>query len=561
MIKFVCCSICLCLIFTANKALCESVDSLTLLLPEEALQYHYQMLHVHESASDRRESAAIHDKIGSLLVTQGEDSLAMEHFIRSLKHRQAIEDHIGITFSFNYIGDIHIRWNNIDQAYDFFSRALLIAVETGDLPSKALTFSNLGRIFLYRNDLKQALKHFRTALDIQNDLGNKDRVSYNLNKLSEIYIQQGRHERALSLLENSLALGQELRSAQRLQETYKGLSEIYSGLGDFEQAFLYQHLFQQLRDSIFTIERARAIGGIKEEYQTDVKRKEVQINTLKRTNWIAGIIILALLLVGILLFIRNRLEIKTNHLLLKEKKQIALKNKELEKSNVELNEFNHAVSHDLKQPLRTIGSFATLLKLRYAKKLDQDGAEFIHFITSGVGHMHNLLTDLQTYTQAGKDEVEFELVEMNVIIREVVQGLKQSIQEQNATIDCAELPVIYAHRTSMHQLFQNLICNSMKFCEGRAPVIKIRHTGDEKYHCIQVEDNGIGISSIYHKKIFEAFKRLHSQEEYPGSGLGLAICQKLVKLHDGYIKLSSQPGVGSVFSIYLPTKNKVLLES
>ena len=193
-----------------------------------------------------------------------------------------------------------------------------------------------------------------------------------------------------------------------------------------------------------------------------------------------------------------------------------------------------------------------LLKLRYDKKLDRDGVDFISYITNGVNQMHSLLTDLQIYAQVGIDDILIESVSLDGLISDILKILRKQIEESNAQIFMDDLPTISANRSGVHQLFQNLISNAIKFSGDKSPIIHIRYERENEFHTIRVSDNGIGIPEIYHQQIFVAFKRLHTQEEFPGSGIGLAICQKVVQQHKGYIKVESSPGKGATFIVQFP---------
>lgn len=241
------------------------------------------------------------------------------------------------------------------------------------------------------------------------------------------------------------------------------------------------------------------------------------------------------------------------------KEAVDKKVKELERyiaSNNELQQFAHTTAHDLKEPLRTIGSFAGLLDRTTRSQLDSESVQYLDFITKGVSNMTNLIQDLLEYCRASaQDQQAFKLVDPNKIVGLIVQhNLRQQIQENQAVINFDQLPAtLKVIKPKFSQLLQNLLSNAMKFSQkGRPCRINISVKTLEKVYLFEVADNGIGIVKENLDKIFEVFTRLHSKHEYEGSGIGLATCKKIVQQHGGKIWVTSVFGEGSTFSFTIP---------
>lgn len=237
------------------------------------------------------------------------------------------------------------------------------------------------------------------------------------------------------------------------------------------------------------------------------------------------------------------------------------KNKQkLQRSYDELEQFSYIVSHDLKGPLRTIGNFAKLLQLRYQPFLDESAKEFINFIVSGVKQMDNLIQHTLEYAKVGRDELEFERLDLNEVINIVIKNLQSDIHIHKAQIEAQQLPEIYGHKITVIQLFQNLIANAIKFKQkDHPPIVQINARPKGLFWEIAVKDNGIGIEQDYLNKIFKAFQRAGNKSR-PGSGIGLAICKKIVILHHGDITLESKVGIGTTFFFTLRVTEFDLLE-
>jgi PAS domain S-box-containing protein len=224
----------------------------------------------------------------------------------------------------------------------------------------------------------------------------------------------------------------------------------------------------------------------------------------------------------------------------------------LEISNKELEEFAYVASHDLKEPLRMITSFLNLLEKRYGNELDDDAADFINYAVDGAQRMDEMINDLLEYSRVSSKERKFEYIQSERIVEQVLKNLRSLIDENSAIITYDKLPMIYANKHQMVQLFQNLISNAIKYCDKKIPRIYISATKKDDNYLFSIEDNGIGIDQAHLKRIFTIFQRLHTRKEYEGSGIGLAISKKILQKHHGKIWAESEPGIGTTFYFTLP---------
>ncbi len=248
--------------------------------------------------------------------------------------------------------------------------------------------------------------------------------------------------------------------------------------------------------------------------------------------------------------------------------ELEQKNRSLMATNAELESFNNIVSHDLQEPLRKIQMFISRLEDRELQAMSEQGREYFSRIGSSANRMQTLLIDLVNYSRAMKGDRVFEKADLNAILNDVIAGLSTDIEESGAVITVGNLPVLRAIPFQIHQLFLNLISNSIKFQKpGVAPHISIDfEKTDEpevrediiippkRFARITVTDNGIGFRQEFADKIFLLFRRLQ-KESYEGTGIGLAICKRVVENHNGYIFAESKPGGGARFTIYLPFRH------
>jgi PAS domain S-box-containing protein len=234
-----------------------------------------------------------------------------------------------------------------------------------------------------------------------------------------------------------------------------------------------------------------------------------------------------------------------------ESKRLAM---ELQRSNALLEQFAYSASHDLQEPLRTVKIYGQILMERHGDQMDPEGKEALRFLQSGANRMEVLVRDLLAYTRVTKFEKPAEKTNANLAFESVLQTLGGTISETNAkVVTLGPLPSLRVHFAHLHQLFQNLIGNALKYRNPRIPpVVLVSANRYASYWQFSVEDNGIGIESQYTETVFGLFKRLHSADEYPGTGLGLAICQRIVEQYGGRIWVESEPSKGSIFRFNIP---------
>ena len=233
------------------------------------------------------------------------------------------------------------------------------------------------------------------------------------------------------------------------------------------------------------------------------------------------------------------------------------KTEALERSNTELEQFAYVASHDLREPLRMVTSYVSLLERRYGDKLDQDGHEFIAFARDGAERMNRLILDLLEYSRIGRIAPPKEMVSLRTIVDDALRPLQIEIDTLGAAVrvdpGLDDLPRIFGCRDELSRMAQNLIQNALKYHHPeRPPQVDVRGRLDGDGVVLSVADNGIGIDPQYFERIFMIFQRLHTRGQYPGTGIGLAICKRIAEQHGGRIAVDSAPGLGSTFHVRLP---------
>jgi light-regulated signal transduction histidine kinase (bacteriophytochrome) len=222
--------------------------------------------------------------------------------------------------------------------------------------------------------------------------------------------------------------------------------------------------------------------------------------------------------------------------------------------NAELEAFTYAVTHDLKEPLRSVSVFTELLVQR--TQPDEETKELATFIVEGAQRMSALLDDLLSFTSL-KAQVKLQRIGLRRAAERAIQNLDKIIRESSATVDLDPLPMVDGHPNHLMQLFQNLIGNAIKYRSEEPPRIHIAVERLGTECIIKVKDNGIGIPPEYREHVFGLFKRLHGRE-IPGTGIGLAICKKIVEGMGGRIWVEPNGDQGSAFCFSVTPVNDCL---
>ena len=262
--------------------------------------------------------------------------------------------------------------------------------------------------------------------------------------------------------------------------------------------------------------------------------------------------------------------IKNGEQLVQNNKTLKEKNEELVKINKELESFSFVASHDLQEPLRKIQTFTGRILEKEFAVLSDSGKDYFKRIQNAAERMRQLIQDLLTFSHINTAEREFETTDLSLIVEEVKNELKETIQEKQAIIEANGMCEVNIIPFQFRQLLYNLIGNSLKFSKPEKPLRIIIKSSiskgnklnneqlspDKEYCHISISDNGIGFDSQYKDQIFEVFQRLHGKDEFKGTGIGLAIVKKIVENHNGVITATGEIDKGATFDIYIPVGTK-----
>ena len=227
--------------------------------------------------------------------------------------------------------------------------------------------------------------------------------------------------------------------------------------------------------------------------------------------------------------------------------------RELKQANEELQEFAHVTAHDLKTPLRAIGTLAGWLLKDYADKFDEQGKKKVGMLFTRARQMNALIDDILRYSRVGHDITKKQRVDLNAVLSEVIAGIDPP-ENIEITVE-SEMPVLKCEKVHIIQIFQNLLSNAIKYMDKPSGQIKIGCAEQDAFWRFSVIDNGCGIERKHYERIFKLFQTLSPCDGVENTGIGLSIVKKIVELNDGSVSVESEVGKGSTFIFTLPKQN------
>lgn len=354
---------------------------------------------------------------------------------------------------------------------------------------------------------------------------------------------------------------------------YNGISSSYEGLEDFDNALVFHKNSRTFHDSIRKIEKQQIVLDNKIKYEVYQKetdndflkaRQAIFENSIKRRNVILSMAISVLLIsffwaISFFRISRKRKNYARQLETEVKKRTTNLRklNHNLHKNNKELQAFAYITAHDLKEPLRNISGFASLLERDIQNEKTDNMLNLLQFIQKNIKQMFALIEAIAEYTRVGKINNEEENLSLEKLEIHILDELSSLIKDKNAFVDFqftepddSNFQVPYKLKIAL----KKLVANGIWFNERHSPHVQVIFRINESGKAVfSVIDDGIGISMEFRDRIFEMFKRLHTREEYEGAGVGLAICKKIVESLDGNIYLQHSDENGSHFKIEIPT--------
>ena len=525
-----------------------------------ALQYQFDALHRFEKLEDTLGISQGMRSIGIIFRRLTHYERSISYLKKALKLQNDLNNIFELLAISATITETFIEQKNYDSARVYATQAYSIADSIGELYGVAYSSGLIGKIYRHTEEKDKAFEYLNRSTELFSELGiKKELAEFTLEK-AWVSLENQQFDQVEKELGVVSAIISEMGDMTLKKDYAEIQAEFNEKTGDETAALANMKLFILYQDSLFNDKILARVSELENRYVVMDKDKEIrdlqeERQSTQRKLTFYGIIFGVLLLLVLLwmVYVRNKTLREINQVLAQKNEEIRLQNERLASSNDDLRQFAHVTSHDLREPLRSISSFASLLEMRYKGKIDDDASEFIGFITGGVKRMDKLLADLLAYSVVGIFNHEYTKVNTAEIIEMIIQKLHKEKATQGVRISIQDLPVITASYKHMVQLFEHVIDNSIKFRGEDRPEIIIKAEKREDEYLFSVRDNGIGMDEAYKEKIFGLFLRLHTKKsKYTGTGVGLSICKKIVEQHKGKIWIESKLGEGTTVFFRLP---------
>ena len=497
---------------------------------------------------------------------------AVEYFNRSLALNPE-NAHIKAKTHFQ-LGAVYFKLNQLDSSKVYFDRARTFFESENNLLEIVKVEISVGRIHDALEQFEKAELNYRKAFQLAKE--NDIKIL-----LAETYAAFASHYYARKSYKQVIEYGEQYLEEIAINQNYfvqaeylEMLHDSYAKLGKYKEAYMVRDSLAALKDSIKTADHLEQLMELEAKFQVEEEKNKNQLlaaenliarNNLRLTQLIAAGLLIALLLAGgwgYSIFRARQREKEYNQKLeatVKERTfELSTSNKNLQQANYELRIFNYIASHDIKEPIRNISSYVSLIQKRLPLDIKETLNDYFDFVKHSTVQLYTLIEDFARYTSLSKGEkVQLQPVDLQELVDHVTQTLEPKIKEYSAQIIYQKLPIIHSNQSLLFSALKSLIENGLKFNTSLTPTVEISCNSTASHHEIIITDNGVGIDAEHQDKAFEMFKRLHNKEQFDnqGSGIGLAIVKLIADKLEGEIHVKSTIGEGSTFVLTLPRRH------
>ena len=501
---------------------------------------------------------------------------ALEYNFKALGVRQQLNDSLGIKTSTKKIAELYSARREHRRAIEFYEKLLALVNPEKDQKLKGDIMAKIGNEYLQFNDYEKAAEYLVEGLKFNRTIKNNDGILSTLNAIANLNIKQNNIKLAELQLDEAYQLAQNSDNKLELLKNYKLQKDLDSIKGAFQGAFQWQSKYFKLKSELEKSEISQipeTVVGIESENLFESSQPEPIKESLETSNkslqkinnlkfYMYGLIA-ALIAAISFLFItwsKRKKDIMLVENYKHQNEQIKLHNENITKQIADLEEINKVkdrlfsiVSHDLKDSISSIKGFIDLLREEGISQ--EEFYELIPELSENADNASLLLFNLLNWskTQMQNLEPNPELFNIQEVFHTKMALIEQKVEQKRIVIiDESQRDLIYADKSMIEIVIQNLLTNAVKFCRvGDMITISNKNLNGTSLLC--VEDSGVGIAKENIDKLFKsnAFTTVGTKNE-KGTGLGLSICKELVELNNGRIWVESTVNVGTKFYVELP---------
>jgi signal transduction histidine kinase len=519
---------------------------------EKAVDYNIQALKVSEQLGDKKSECNEYRNLSEIYRRSSHIDLAYKSLNQAIQLAKELKDTVEISLCLTLEARLLQLESKNEQALYKYQEVLPFLNSMGDKRIICDVMVNIADIYTTKGMLKEADDYFQKTFLIKHKLSVIDLSNFYL-KYGLFISRKGQHNEALNAFNISLKYANEGKFKDFIQKTNIELYKIYKEKGDKDKSLEHLAVAYAYADSLLKDESDKRM--VDAQFKYDVEQNNKKFDTMQRQQERSKVLIIfvAFLVLVAILALFLWLQHGKNRILKEKTAEIERKNHALEESNEVLLQYAYVSAHDLKEPLRSIGSFVNIIKRKYVHLLPPEATEYMNFVTDGVKRMETLLSALLEYSTIASEKIEdVKTASVGKALNDVLQNLNLKISEKEAKINYPSvLPDVKINHLHLTQIFQNLMSNSMKFCETK-PIIDFKILHKDDTFIISIKDNGIGMNKEFENKVFKLFQRLDRSKQYEGSGIGLTICKNIVEKYEGQIWFESAEGKGTNFFISFP---------
>jgi len=498
---------------------------------KEAVMYYAQGLYISESINNPKFIADFQTRIGEISIQQTNYEKALDYYFKVLR----VDDPRFCFEAYSKLAEIYKEKGDYNTAVEYIDKAYNYSLKQENYEQHIRNLIIIGDINFAKEKYGQALGFYAKALKVHYLYPDPFFAAKATMRSADVLFELGHYKEAQATYEHA----EEIANAYHFKYTFVLIAQkrakTYAKQGKYKEAHLVNTTaLEQSRQFNFDLLELNII-------RDRVKYHEAQ-NELEAANKLLR----EAEALNIYLVEKEQRE-KLEEILEEKEKELNFyksQARSMAAASDDLRQYAKVIAHDLKEPLRTIGSFTSLLKRKYNKAEEEEVSEYFEFIMDATHRMGDLLDELLRYVVLGIKDKAPTNVNLNDVVKQTLMNLEDTIKSKKAIINVQELPTVLGQKQHFKELFYRLIHNALRYNDSKPPIIDVAVKRNEGEYLFTISDNGIGVDEDYFEKIFLLYHKL-DKEDKDGVGIGLAMSKKIVELHGGSIWISSTIGEGT----------------
>jgi signal transduction histidine kinase/Flp pilus assembly protein TadD len=546
---------------------------------KEAISKSFYAIRLFQLADDHEGIAKAFNTIGIAYDKSNQKEKAKQYYHKAFHHFLSVNNLQGMANTLNNLAIIYGKEGEIDESLSLLKQSLQLNRQLNNTRSVSSILNNIGNIYRTIKNFSEAEQCFNEAMLINLEISNTRGLLFTFLNLTKLSFEINQFQKSLIYLDQSVEIALQLGLLPQLAECYEMYSNIYQKTGDFQKALEFYQKFKEVDDSLKYDEVNQSLFEKEEQFQFESNKKALAIQTkdneilklkLDKSSWLKNFIfgiLLSLIAFLILLYIQYRNKSKLNEYLAKLNKDLSDANMKLIESETKLMEWNSTkdkffsiISHDLRNPIASLVSFVRIMNRDIDVMTTDEIRQLVADMKTTIERAQELLENLLLWskTQTGKIMFQPERFNLYDAVHENVHLFQSALSQKQISMQIfVENPCfVYGDFNMIKTIVRNLLSNAIKFTRLKGN-IRFHYEETNQYYIFRIEDDGVGMKPEEINLLFTPGGKRSRQgtADEKGSGIGLLICREFIDKHNGHIEITSEPGKGSIFSVYIPVKS------